>query len=233
MKLSIIIPAYNEERTIAQLIAQVKAALLPKGVTREIIVVNDASTDSTPLILAHTTGIKVINHSVNRGKGAAIRTGIDSCTGETVLIQDADLEYNPNDYIRLITPILKEKAQVVYGTRFSAYPLRLLGATTTPMPFHYIGNKLLTALTNLLFNAHITDMETCYKVFNTRLIKSLHLVCNRFDFEPEVTAKLLKRGVEIVEVPIKVVPRGYSEGKKIAWSDGLFAIRVLLRERFV
>lgn len=233
MKLSVIIPVYNEEKTVGKILEIVKKTKLPRGVSREIIVVNDGSEDKTKKILESVGGIKKIDHKINRGKGAAIRTGLKHTTGDILLIQDADLEYSPKDYSRLLKPILSKKVQVVYGSRLTDYPLRLWGKNKTPLPLNYIGNKFLSLLTSLLYGGKITDMETCYKVFTRRVARKLKLRSNRFDLEPEITAKILKMGYKIQEVPIKTHPRGYSEGKKITWRDGVIALWTLLRFRFV
>lgn len=233
MKLSIIVPVYNEEKTVSEILRQVKKVKLPKDLKREIIVVDDGSQDKTPTILNKISGIKVIKHKTNKGKGAAVRAGIKKVKGQIILIQDADLEYNPNDYPCLLEPILSGKTKVVYGTRLKNYPLRLFGRRKTPLFTHYLGNKLLTFITNLLYGDGLTDMETCYKVFKKEVLKSIKLKANRFDFEPEITAKALKAGYKIHEIPIKVKPRGYDEGKKITWRDGFVAVWTLLRYRFV
>lgn len=232
MKLSVIIPVYNEEKTIRKILEIVKENRLPNGISQEIIVVNDGSRDKTGKILKSIDGIKKIDHKINRGKGAAVRTGIKHASGDIILIQDADLEYNPQDYPRLLAPILSKKSQVVYGTRL-AYALRLWGRNKTPLPIHYLGNKFLSFITNVLYGGQITDMETCYKVFTRRVARKLNLRSNRFDLEPEITAKILKMGYKIQEVPIKTHPRGYAEGKKITWRDGVIALWTLLRFRFV
>ena len=178
-------------------------------------------------------GIRVLNHKKNQGKGAAVRTGIIESTGDVVLIQDADLEYDPNDYPRLIKPIMEGRARVVYGSRLKNYPIRLFGEKRTPLLSHYLGNKLLTFITNVLYGDGITDMETCYKMFEKKVVSTLTLRAKRFELEPEITAKILKQGIKIVEVPIKVKPRGYEEGKEITWRDGFIAVWTLIKYRFV
>lgn len=233
MKLSIIIPVYDEEATISEIISRVKKVKLPKGISKEVVVVDDGSKDASAKILKRIKGIKFFAHKVNQGKGAAVRTGLTHVSGDIVLVQDADLEYNPNDYPRLLKPILEKKAEVVYGTRLKNYPIKVLGTNHTPFITHYLGNKLLTLVTNFLYGGGLTDMETCYKVFTRQVAKSLRLKSNRFEFEPEITAKILKRGYKIFEVPIKVKPRGYDEGKKITWKDGFIAIWSLVKYRFV
>lgn len=242
MKLSVIIPVFNEEKTILEILKKVGEVKLSNNLTKEIIVVDDGSTDSSKFkVLALRSGqnsklfrkVKLITHKTNLGKGAAARTGIKNSTGDLIIIQDADLEYDPNDYIKLMDPILKNKAQVVYGTRLKNYPLNMWGENKTVLPVHLIANRFLTFLTNLLFGANLTDMETCYKLFNANILKNIKLEARGFDFEPEVTAKILKQGIKITEVSIKTKPRGYNQGKKIGWIDGLIAIWTLIKYRFV
>jgi len=232
LKLSIIIPVYNEERTLKEIISRVKRARIPDGVISEIIAVDDASGDSSSEILKKIRDIKVISHKENLGKGAAVRSGIKAASGDVILIQDADLEYNPQDYSRLITPITSGKTKVVYGTRLKNYPLKLFGNDITPLPLHLIGNKFLTLFTNLLYGSNLTDMETGYKVFKAEVLRGLVLKSKKFEFEPEITAKILKAGYNIYEVPIKVKLRGYDEGKKITWRDGFSAIWSLIKYKF-
>ena len=226
MKLTIIIPAYNEEKTIKEVIRQVKNVNIGP-ITKEIIVVDDGSKDNTRKILSKIKdkNIKIIYHQKNAGKGAAIRTGIQKATGDIIMVQDADLEYSVDDYPKLLKPILDGKADVVYGTRFS-------GKHQPRYQLYYIGNKGLTVITNILFFSNISDMETCYKVFKSKVIKSIPLRARRFDFEPEITAKVLKRRVRLVEVPILYHCRAFSEGKKITWKDGVKAVWYLLKYRF-
>jgi dolichol-phosphate mannosyltransferase len=238
MKLSIIIPAYNEEKTINELISRVTKVKLPKGITKEIIVVNDASKDSTKLKVQRAKlelklpDLKLVNQTINQGKGAALATGFKHATGDIILIQDADLEYDPEDYPKLIAPIISGKSKVVYGSRLKHYPLRLFGSKKTPLVLHYLGNKFLTFVTRVLYGKEVTDMETCYKVFTKEVIKPITIESKRFDFEPEITAKILKKGYKIYEVPIKVSPRGYEEGKKITWKDGFMAVWTLIKYKF-
>ena len=232
MKLTVIIPVFNEENTISELIEKVKLAKLPEYLSREIIVVDDGSGDRTAKKIKKISGVRFFAHKKNYGKGAAIKTAMSKARGDIVLIQDADLEYNPDDFKKLIEPILKRESDVVYGSRFRNLRLTLFGKNRTPMPLHYLGNKFLTFLTNLLYQANLTDMETCYKVFKKDMINADEIMADRFNFEPEFTAKILKRGIKIHEVPITVIPRSYNEGKKITWKDGLIAVKVLLRERF-
>lgn len=234
MKLSIIIPVYNEEKTISQILYMIKKAKLPKGLQREIIVVDDGSSDLTSKILEQQkASIKYLRHNNNMGKGAAIRTGLERATGEIFIIQDADLEYNPQDYQRLIDPILEKKAKVVFGTRLKNYPLKFWGKNKTVLPTHLIANRLLTTLTNILYGSKLTDMETCYKVFTKEVISNIVLKAHRFDFEPELTAKILKKGIKIYEVPIVTHPRTYAQGKKIGIWDGLVAVWTLFKYRFI
>ena len=231
MKLTVLIPVYNEEATVAELIKKVKDVRINK-VRKEILVINDGSTDKTNQILSKIRGIKIITHNKNKGKGSAVRTGLKKATGDMLIIQDADLEYNPKDFKKLIDPILKGKSEVVYGTRLKNYPLILFGENKTPLPQNLIANKALTLFTNILYGSNLTDMETCYKVFSKKVYKDLNLVSKGFEIEPEITAKILLKKIKIVEVPIKVKPRGYEEGKKISWKDGFIAIYTLLKYRF-
>lgn len=232
MILSIIIPVYNEDRTVKKLIDLVIKIKLPTGWKSEIVVVDDASTDMTANLLKTFKGITIVTHKTNKGKGAAIRTGIRKANGKYCVIQDADLEYDPKDIVRLLDKAESIGAKVVYGTRLKSLKFKPFGPNATPMPIHYIGNKFLTFCTNLLFGSRLTDMETCYKLVDMKLMKSLSLRADRFDIEPEITGKLLKRGVEITELPISVKPRGYQEGKKIGWRDAFAALYTLLIIRF-
>ena len=232
MKLSIIIPTYNEEKTIEAIIKRVKSVKLPKNIKKEIIVVDDASNDQTQHYLRDIKDIVIKRHHVNQGKGTAIRTGFKYAKGDIVLIQDADLEYDPKYYPVLIQPIVSGNKKVVYGTRLKDYPLKLAGSKKTPLITHYIGNKFLTLVTNILYGSKVTDMETGYKVFHISVLKGIRINAKRFDFEPEITAKILKRGYKIHEVPIKVNLRGYDEGKKITWRDGFIAVWTLIRYKF-
>ncbi len=225
MKLSVIVPVYNERETVREILERVRAV----EVEKEIIVIDDGSTDGTRDILREEEGrgdVRVIYHPQNRGKGAAIRTGLEHATGDVVLIQDADLEYDPRDYPRLLQPILEGRAEVVYGSRFR-------GRCESMLFWHALGNKLLTLATNLIYGAALSDMETCYKVFKAEVIKSIPLRARRFEFEPEVTAKVLKRGYRIHEVPISYSGRKHHEGKKITWRDGFTALWTLIKYRFV
>jgi dolichol-phosphate mannosyltransferase len=234
MKLSIIIPVFNEENTISQILDLVKEVKLPNGLKKEVIIVNDASTDATTKIIEKKENFfEYVEHINNEGKGSAVKDGIKKSTGDILIIQDADLEYDPKYYSILLEPILTNKCKVVYGTRLKKYPLKIWGSGKTVLPTHLIANKFLTFLTNLLYGSKLTDMETCYKVFTKDVISSISLKAKRFDFEPEITAKILKKGIVIFEVPIVVNPRTYSEGKKIGFLDGIIAIWTIIKYRFV
>lgn len=226
MELSVIIPVYNEVKTIREIIRRVKAT----GLASEIVVVDDGSTDGTREILAEEDGregVRVYLHDRNLGKGAAVRTGIQQSKGEVMLIQDADLEYDPRDYLALLKPIEEGIADVVYGSRF-------LGGARRPILFwNMVANRILTFITNLLYNNILSDMETGYKVFRRCVVEDMPLRSRRFDFEPEFTAKVLKRHVHIFEVPITFNPREFSEGKKIRAKDAFVALWTLIKYRFV
>ncbi len=233
-KLSVIIPVFNEEKTVAKIAEKVIRVKLPDNIKREIILVNDGSTDDTNKILSglKINGLKIFKHQKNSGKGAAIKTGLRNATGDFIIIQDADLEYDPTDYGKLLEPVINGKAKVVYGSRLINYPLILWGKNKTVMPFHLVANKGLTWLTNLLYGSNLTDMETCYKLFKKEVLQKITLESQRFEFEPEVTAKVLKLKIPIKEVPINVSPRTYEEGKKIGVTDGFLAIWTLIKYRF-
>ncbi|MFQ3536525.1 MAG: glycosyltransferase family 2 protein [Aggregatilineales bacterium] len=225
MKLSVIIPCYNELTTIEQILAAVKAVNL----AHEIIIVDDGSTDGTREVLANLPPdpqVRVIYHAHNQGKGAAVRTGFAAAKGDVLLIQDADLEYDPRDYPTLLKPIQEGRAKVVYGSRF------LGGPRKTMFFWNMVANKMLTLMTNILYNTILSDMETCYKVFCAEVVQGLKLRSRRFEFEPEITAKVLKRGYRIYEVPISYNGREWHEGKKIKWTDAPIAAWTLLRYRF-
>lgn len=226
MKLTVIIPAYNEKNTIQEIVRRVQAMKM----VDEIIIVDDGSTDGTRALIATMDGkdnVKVILHEKNQGKGAAVRTGISAATGDVLMIQDADLEYDPREYPNLMKPIEEGMADVVYGSRFLGAPHRAI------LFWNMVANKLLTFMTNVLYNNILTDMETGYKVFKREVVADMKIHAKRFDFEPEFTAKILKKNVRVFEVPITFNPRDYSEGKKIKMKDAFEAVWTLLKYRFV
>jgi glycosyltransferase involved in cell wall biosynthesis len=227
--LSVLIPVYNEVRTLLELIAMVRAV----DIKKEIILVDDGSTDGTgDLLRTKVEGqfpdVRVFYHDVNRGKGAALRTAIEHALGDVLIVQDADLEYNPKEYFALLEPILDGRADVVFGSRFLGG-----GGHRVHFFWHRWGNGVLTTLSNMLTNLNLTDMEVCYKVFKAQVLKDIQLKSNRFDFEPEITAKVAKRHYRIYEVPISYSGRDYDEGKKIGWRDGVQAIWTIVKYRFV
>ena len=232
-KLSVIIPVYNEENTISKVITGVNKIKI-KDIPIEIIIVDDSSVDNTKAILKRIKdkSIKVVYHKKNLGKGAAIRTALKHSTGDVIAIQDADMEYDPNNIAKLIKPILNGSADVVYGPRFDNTKLVLFGKNKTILPLHLIGNRCLTFLTNILYFNSITDMETGCKVFRNKILNNIKLKATRFDFEPEITAKILKKGYKIKEIPIDFKPRTFNEGKKITWKDGIKAAYYLIKYRF-
>jgi glycosyltransferase involved in cell wall biosynthesis len=225
MKLSIVVPVFNEVSTIAEILRRTAAVAV--GIEREIIVVDDGSTDGTREVLKSIEGVTVIFHEKNRGKGAAIRTALGALTGDIVLIQDADLEYDPAEYPKLLEPILEGRADVVYGSRFLGSPRRVL------LFWHTVGNRLLTLISNMFTNLNLTDMETGYKLFPAEVLQKIPLRSNGFEFEPEVTARIARYGLKIYEVPISYAGRTYAEGKKIHWKDGVAALGAILRYNLI
>jgi glycosyltransferase involved in cell wall biosynthesis len=225
-KLSVIVPVYNERNTVVEILRRMRLVDLP--LDREFVVVDDGSTDGTHQVLRQLgdSTVKVVTHPENRGKGAAIRTGLEHVTGDLVLIQDADLEYDPEDWPRLIAPVLKGRARVVYGSRIT-------GERRNMLYLHWVGNKVLSLATNLLYNTTLSDMETCYKLFDRDVLRGITIKSDRFDFEPEITAKVLRQHIRIYEVPISYAGREFEEGKKITWRDGFAAMYTLLKYRVV
>ena len=223
--LTVLMPVFNEQATLAEIIRRVRQ--VDVGLTLELIIVDDGSSDGTNKILRtlEDSTVRVIAHEKNQGKGAALRTGLAHANGDIVVIQDADLEYDPEDWPALLAPILKGKASVVYGSRFT-------GQRKNMLPLHWAGNRLLSLVTNVLYSSTLSDMETCYKALDRRVLKDLTVVSNRFDFEPEITAKVLRRGYRIYEVPISYAGREFDEGKKITWRDGVGALKALVKFRF-
>lgn len=236
MTLSIIIPAYNEQKTIQEILNRVAQVEIP-DVKIQIVIVDDGSKDKTLNLIKEFLNVEnraiLVEHKKNRGKGAAVNTGIKNSSGDIIIIQDADLEYNPQDIPRLVAPILKKKVRVVYGTRLRTRPV-FFGRNRTPLLVHFFGNKFLSLLTSIMYGANVTDMETCYKAFDRDVLKNVKLKSHSFDFEPEITAKILKKGIKIMEIDIKTKPRGYSEGKKLhTVRDGTIALWTLVKYRFV
>ncbi len=223
--LTVIMPVFNERTTVAEIIRRVRAVDI--ALTVDVVVVDDGSTDGTDKVLSalEDSTVQVIRHPQNQGKGAAIRTGLTHAKGDLVIVQDADLEYDPDDWSRLLDPMMKGKAQVVYGSRFT-------GERKNMLLMHWIGNRFLSLVTNLLYQSTLSDMETCYKLFDRRTLEGITVESDRFDFEPEITAKILRRGYRIYEVPISYAGREPGEGKKITWRDGFGALKALVRFRF-
>jgi len=226
-RLSVVVPVYNEERTVETLLHAVLATPLPDGIEREVIVVDDASTDGTRARLAAFDAdprVRVLAQSVNRGKGAALRRGFAEAQGDFAIVQDADLEYDPIEYSKLLAPILDGKADVVFGSRFAGS-----GARRVLFFWHMVGNRVLTLLSNMTTNLNLTDMETCYKMFRIDVLRRIRIEEDRFGFEPEITAKVARLGVRVYEVGISYAGRTYEEGKKIGWRDGVRALWCIVK----
>jgi glycosyltransferase involved in cell wall biosynthesis len=232
MKLSVIIPAYNERSTIEAVVRCVQAVNLGP-IEKEIIVVDDGSGDGTTAIVKELPGIRSISHERNAGKGAALTTGFRAATGAIVLIQDADLEYHPEDYRTVIQPIVEGACDAVMGSRFLLYKPKFFGKRRSPYLTHYIGNKLIVAITNLLYGRHFTDYEGCYKAFTRTILSSTPVEAKGFEFDNELVCKLMRKGARIVEVPIHYTPRTYAHGKKINWKHGLIILWTIIKWRFL
>ncbi len=230
MKLSIVIPAYNEEATIESIIRRVQAVDLGP-VEKEIIVVNDGSRDGTGRVLEGISGIRHLTHARNSGKGAALTTGFQASTGDIILIQDADLEYDPRDYAAMMQPLIEGRADAVMGSRFILYKLTFFGKRRSPYLFHYLGNLLITSITNLLYGQRFTDYEGCYKSFLRHVVVSTPVLARGFEFDNELICKVLRKGMRVTEVPIHYNPRTYDSGKKITWRHGVIMLWAIIQWR--
>ncbi len=226
-KLSVVVPVFNERNTVGEIIRRMRAVELPGNLDLEILVIDDGSTDGTGDVLSQLrdSTVRVVVQRTNEGKGSAVREGFAQATGDLVLVQDADLEYDPEDWPRLLNPMLRGRALVVYGSRFT-------GERRNMLFLHWVGNRFLSLITNVLYNTTLSDMETCYKLIDRRIVEKLHLRSQRFEIEPEITAKILKLGIRIYEVPISYAGREFDEGKKITWRDGFSALWTLVKYRF-
>jgi glycosyltransferase involved in cell wall biosynthesis len=225
-KLSVIVPVFNERNTVVEIMRRMRAVELP--IDREFVLVDDGSSDGTQQVIEQLgdSTVKIVKHPANLGKGAAIRTGLAHVTGDLVLIQDADLEYDPEDWPKLLAPVFRGRATVVYGSRFT-------GERRNMLYLHWLGNRMLSLVTNVLYNTTLSDMETCYKLFDRKVLDGITIRSDRFDFEPEITAKVLRQKIRIYEVPISYTGREFDEGKKITWRDGFAALYALVKFRFV
>jgi glycosyltransferase involved in cell wall biosynthesis len=232
MKLSIIIPAYNEAGTIEAIVRRVQAVDLGP-IEKEIIVVNDGSNDGTERVVKGLPGIRHISHERNAGKGAALTTGFQAATGGIVLIQDADLEYDPDDYPAVIRPIVEGHSDVVMGSRFILHKPQFLGKRRSPYLSHYVGNMLITSITNLLYGQRFTDYEGCYKAFRRTLVAATPVKAKGFEFDNELICKLIRKGIRIMEVPIHYTPRTYARGKKVTWRHGVIMLWTIIKWRFL
>ena len=223
--LTVLMPVFNEQSTVKEIVARCLLVDLPLAI--DLVIVDDGSSDETAKVLADICDpkVRILTHAHNKGKGAALRTGLSAATGDLVIVQDADLEYNPEDWRVLLEPVLQDGALVVYGNRFAGSGKNMSG-------LHRFGNRFLSLVTSVLYAKRLSDMETCYKLFDRRVIEPVTVVSDRFDFEPEITAKVLRQGYDIVEVPISYAGREFHEGKKITWRDGFGALRALVRFRF-
>ena len=232
MKLSIIIPVYNEAKTLKEILKRINNVNLGR-IQKEIIIVDDASTDGSRDIIKRLPGkYSKIFQKKNQGKGAALKKGIEKATGDFIIFQDADLEYDPRDYAKLLRPILSNEASITFGSRFFSTRLVLFGKNRTIHPTHWLGNKFLTFVFNLLYGTKLNDVEPCYKMFKSSILKSIYVKSNRFEYDIELMCKLVKKRHKILQLPIKYNPRKFEEGKKISWKDGVDAFLIMLKYRF-
>lgn len=232
MKLSVIIPVYNEAKTIREILARIERVRLGR-VKKEIIIVDDYSTDGSREIIKKLSSkyIKIFQNK-NKGKGAALKAGIKAATGDFIIFQDADLEYDPNDYVKLLQPILDRKAGITFGSRLIGRKFSIFGKKRTMHPLHWVGNKTLTFIFNTLYGTELTDAEPCYKMFRSKLLKEVDVISNDFGYDIELMCKLVKKGHKIVQMPIRFSPRTFEEGKKINWRDGIIALWIMIEYRF-